>query len=155
MSNTSDQNKWHNFNIFPRCDSNIKQMGMCIYSLCLASPNSSSPLGLCCPRRSTRASRVSWLHVHRSGHHLWTRRQSGRQKRLHHPDPHSDHAQRWWEHTACNKSCHSSEPEAYYSFFYLCVFCVWSSQSPTLYDNSLSLNELICPRGDWINGGGI
>ena len=53
----------------------------------------SSPAGLCCPRGGARPSRLPWLHVHRSGHHLRACRTSGGQKRLHHPDPHSHHAQ--------------------------------------------------------------
>ena len=55
-------------------------------------------------RRSARAQRFPWLHVHRSGHHLRAGWKGGRQEWLHHPNPHSHHAQRrcvgwqegWW-----------------------------------------------------------
>lgn len=48
-----------------------------------------------CQRRSAGTSWFPWLHVHWFGHHLWARWSCRRQKRIHYPDPHPYHAQRW------------------------------------------------------------
>lgn len=62
-------------------------------------------------RRSRRGSRPSWfprLHVHRSGHNLRARWSSGGKAGLHHSDPDSHHAQRWYTGiNTCNCLIHS------------------------------------------------
>ena len=45
--------------------------------------------------RSARTKRISWIHVHRFIHHLWTSWTCWRKKWVHHANPHLDDAE-WW-----------------------------------------------------------
>ncbi len=58
--------------------------------------------GVCRPRRSTRSTWLSWLHVHGFIHHLRTCRTRGRSKWFDHTNPYPDNAERWYLSTVIN-----------------------------------------------------